>query len=117
MPEAVAARVAALAGLAGDDEATVVLVRGGDEHGDHGVAQHRGGDALNGGRVGVGDQVAAAASLRSLRAAEARHTARRGIYGGEGRGSMDGRTAHQRHRARTQARQVHRQLAPAPNAS
>jgi hypothetical protein len=27
MPEAVAARVAALAGLAGDDEATVVLVR------------------------------------------------------------------------------------------
>ena len=33
MPEAVAARVAALAGLAGDDEATVVLVCGGDEHG------------------------------------------------------------------------------------
>ena len=66
MPEAVAARVAALAGLAGDDEATVVLVRGGDEHGDHGVAQHRGGDALNGGRVGVGDQEAAAASLRCL---------------------------------------------------
>jgi len=37
-----------------------------DEHGDHGVAQHRGGDALNGGRVGVGDQVAAAASLSCL---------------------------------------------------
>jgi hypothetical protein len=33
MPEAVAARVAALAGLAGDEEATVVLARGGDEHG------------------------------------------------------------------------------------
>ena len=65
MPEAVAARVAALAGRAGDDEATVVLVRGGDDHGDHGVAQHRGGDALNGGRVGVG-QVAAAASLCCL---------------------------------------------------
>ena len=33
MPGVVAARVAALAGLAGDDEATVVLERGGDEHG------------------------------------------------------------------------------------
>ena len=33
MPEAVAAPVAALAGLPGDDEATVVLVRGSDEHG------------------------------------------------------------------------------------
>ena len=65
LPAAVAARGAALAGLAGDDEATVVVVRGGDEHGDHGVAQHRGGDALAGGRVGVG-QVAAAASLCCL---------------------------------------------------
>jgi hypothetical protein len=62
----VAARVAALAGLASDDEATVVVVRGGGEHGITGfhntvVA------TLNGGRVGVGDQVAAAASLCCLR--------------------------------------------------